>query len=418
MHSPPGQQTLQAGSWWLQLVVGVWCYTRRLFIRGRVPFIRSIGKFTLTALVINAIIRSGIFGLPSELTRLLGRASPLCIGGVRMASRVLIMFLFFTSIICLRGQQQKAESLTVPPYHNLPTTEGYFQGAGGVRLFYRVAGRSGDPIVFLHGGPGGGINIGGYDMEPLASRGQRLLMFDQRGAGRSEIITDPTKLRIEDFVQDVEAFREHFGLKKFGIIGLSWGSAVALKYITMYPDRVTRVVFLSPLSPTFAFYQERLKHLDSLKTNKEREEEQQAREKFRTAPDAEIHQFCNEAFGESHRLYVVDTNHLKQARQDPCAYPVAGLKNGLFVVQAAEGSLGEWDFRHEMKAVKVPALVLEGAETNVPLDATREWVKSLPNAHLLLIPNAGHMNWIDQPEAVISAMDEFFRGSWPAGSKQ
>jgi len=62
-----------------------------------------------------------------------------------------------------------------------------------------------------------------------------------------------------------------------------------------------------------------------------------------------------------------------------------------------------------MKDVKVPALVLEGAETNVPLDATREWVKSLPNARLLLIPNAGHGNWIDQPEAVISAMHEFFR---------
>jgi amino acid transporter len=44
-----------------------------------VPFIRSIGRWTLTALVINSIIGSGIFGLPSELTRLLGRASPLAL---------------------------------------------------------------------------------------------------------------------------------------------------------------------------------------------------------------------------------------------------------------------------------------------------------------------------------------------------
>jgi len=61
-----------------------------------------------------------------------------------------------------------------------------------------------NPFVFLHGGPGGGINIGGYDMEPLAARGHRLLIFDQRGAGRSEIIPDASKLRIEDFAQDVE----------------------------------------------------------------------------------------------------------------------------------------------------------------------------------------------------------------------
>jgi proline iminopeptidase len=318
--------------------------------------------------------------------------------------RTNIIFLVLTmSFGCPLAPAQETK-LTVPAYHNLPTTEGYLQGAGGVRLFYRVAGRDGDPIVFLHGGPGGGINIGGYDMEPLAARGHRLLMFNQRGAGRSEVIKDANKLRIEDFVQDVEAFRKEFGLEKFAVIGLSWGSAIALKYITMYPQRVTRVVFLSPMSPTISLSNERDKHMDSLQTDKERTEERQAREKMRTVPDAEI-------------PHVVDANHLKRSRLDQCAYPVAGLRNAQFVAQSGEASLGEWDFRPEMKAVKIPALVLEGAKTNVPLDATREWVKSLPNARLLLIPNAGHMNWVDQPEAVISAMDEFFKGNWPPGTK-
>jgi proline iminopeptidase len=320
------------------------------------------------------------------------------------------------SLVCVRAQKQASQSLTVPPYHNLPTTEGYFEGAGGVRLFYRLAGRDGDPIVFLHGS-GGGINIGGYDIEPLAARGHRLLMFNERGAGRSEIITDAATLRIEDFAQDVETFREKFGLKKFGLIGVSWGSAVALKYITTHPQHVSRVAFLGPISPTFALYQERQKHLDSLKTEKEREKEKQTREKIRTAPDSEVPELCKELFQASHREYVVDTNHLKQSRQDPCAYPVAGLRNAQFVFQSGLASLGEWDFRSDMKKVKVPALVLEGAGTHVPLAEAREWVKSLPDARLLLIPNAGHLIWADQPEAVISAMDEFFRGKWPAGAK-
>jgi proline iminopeptidase len=146
----------------------------------------------------------------------------------------IILLVLTMSFGCPLARAQEAR-LTVPAYHNLPTTEGYFQGAGGVRLFYRVAGGNGDPIVFLHGGPGGSINIGGYDLEPLAQRGHRLLMFDERGAGRSGIISDPSKLRIEDFVQDVEEFRKKFGLDKMGIIGLSWGSLVALKYTTMYP---------------------------------------------------------------------------------------------------------------------------------------------------------------------------------------
>jgi len=83
----------------------------------------------------------------------------------------------------------------------------------------------------------------------------------------------------------------------------------------------------------------------------------------------------------------------------------------------AKESLGDWDFHSEMKNVHVPSLVLEGAETNVPLEATREWAKSLADSRLLLIPHAGHQNRVDQPEAVIAAMDEFFRGQWPAGAQ-
>lgn len=325
-----------------------------------------------------------------------------------------ILLVLTVSFVCPRARAQEAK-LTVPAYHNLSTTEGYFQGAGGVRLFYRVAGHNADPIVFLHGGPGGSINIGGYDLEPLAERGHRLLMFDERGAGRSEIISDPSKLTIEDFAQDVEQFRKKFGLNQFALIGLSWGSAVALKYMTLYPQRVRRVVFLSPISPTIALWHERVKHLDLLETQVERQEEKQGREKLKAAEGAEVIAACEQMFDESHRLYVRDVGHFKNARAKACDLPTAGIKNRPFVSQAALASLGEWDFRPEMKDVKVPALVLEGAETNVPLDATREWVNSLPNARLLLIPNAGHMNWIDQPETVISAMDAFFRGNWPAG---
>ena len=350
------------------------CYTVPIRRRGvRLQFIRAIGRWTITVLGF--------------------------------------------SLIFLYAQEQKTEPLTVPAYHNLPTAEGYFQGAGGVRLFYRVAGRSGDPIVFLHGGPGLGLNDGGYDMEPLAEHGYRLLMFNERGAGRSEIITDRSKLRIEDFVQDVEEFRKSFGLEHFGLIGLSWGSGVALKYVARYPQRVTRVVFLSPMSPTIALYHARLKHLNALKTDQERTEEKEAWGEIRTAPDSQIVAVCEKLFGVTDRLYVVNVDHFKQSHENFCTLPASGLRNFPLVSANAGADLGEWDFHADIKNVHIPALVLEGAETNVPLDATREWAESLPNARLLLIPHAGHLNWVDQPEAVISAMDEFFKGNWPPGSK-
>lgn len=333
-----------------------------------------------------------------------------------MPRQNLLGFMFLVSSVCLPAQEPTPSSLSFPPYHNLPTTEGYFQGAGGVRLFYRMAGNKGEPILFLHGGPGLGLNDGGYDMEPLAERGHRLLMFNQRGAWRSEIITDASKLRIEDFVQDVEEFRRKFGFEALGIIGLSWGSLVAVNYITAHPEHVTRVVFLSPMSPTAKLWQERKAHLDTLKTENEKVQEREARDKIQTAADADVIPLCEQMYGATLRLYVLDVEHFKKSRASFCPPPVEGLRNTPFVMKAAVEDLGDWDFRPLMRKVHVPALVLEGAETNVPLNATQKWVKALPNARLLLIPNAGHANLFDQPEAVISAIDEFFHGTWPAGS--
>src|SRR4051794_34661737 len=70
---------------------------------------------------------------------------------------------------CGTATESSPMQLTVPAIDGLPVREGFFTGADGVRLFYRLAGMGSDPIVFLHGGPGLGIDDGGYDLEPLAA---------------------------------------------------------------------------------------------------------------------------------------------------------------------------------------------------------------------------------------------------------
>ena len=56
------------------------------------------------------------------------------------------------------------------------------------------------------------------------------------------------------------------------------------------------------------------------------------------------------------------------------------------------------------------ALVVEGEKTNVPLEATRAWATALPNSKLALIPNAGHVHFIEQPEAFRKVAERFLRG--------
>jgi proline iminopeptidase len=92
-----------------------------------------------------------------------------------------------------------------------------------------------------------------------------------------------------------------------------------------------------------------------------------------------------------------------------CDIPPAAFRNRPVVEAATLASLGDWDFRPRLAGIRAPVLVMEGADSNVPLDATRAWVAALPNARLLLVPDAGHEFFVDQPAAFREAAESFIR---------
>ncbi len=116
--------------------------------------------------------------------------------------------------------------LRVSPQHEL-----YYEQCGNPR---------GKPVVFLHGGPGGGI-------EPRHRRFfdpavYRVVLFDQRGCGRSTPYASLEDNTTWDLVQDIEALREHLAIDKWQVFGGSWGSTLALAYAQLHRPRVTEMV--------------------------------------------------------------------------------------------------------------------------------------------------------------------------------
>jgi len=324
-------------------------------------------------------------------------------------------------ILSVLGHSQTnphSAALTKPAYGNLPVKEGYFSGADNARLFYRAVGKGSKTIVFVHGGPGLGIDDGGYDLEAIAAKGFRFIMYNQRGGGRSELVTDKSKLGIDYYVRDLEALRHHFQLRTMNLIGLSWGSGVVAKYAAAYPKNIDRLVFLSPMPPSEDFSKQRNLKIRSLIDSKLLAEINQVHTRAKTASDADLPGVCRELNAYLDRLYVVDPSHLSRARGDTCSYTPQALRGAEFTTEAAVKSLGQhWNFESILKQISVPALVIEGEKTTVPLDATEAWARWLPNAQLVLIPNAGHMNWLDQPDAVISSISEFFKRPIMPGRK-
>ena len=123
----------------------------------------------------------------------------------------------------------------------LPYRTGRLRVSGGHELYFEECGNpDGKPAVLLHGGPGGGSN-------PLMRRYHdpsryRVVLFDQRGCGRSTPHAGLEANTTWDLVEDIERLREHLGLERWQVFGGSWGSTLALAYAETHPERVTELV--------------------------------------------------------------------------------------------------------------------------------------------------------------------------------
>jgi len=126
-------------------------------------------------------------------------------------------------------------------------------------LYVEEAGSpDGKPVVFLHGGPGGGI-------DPVYRRffdpqRWRIILFDQRGCGRSEPFAELRENTTWALVEDIEKIREELGIARWAVFGGSWGSALALAYAQTHPDRcaalILRGIFTLRQQELQWFYQE------------------------------------------------------------------------------------------------------------------------------------------------------------------
>jgi len=116
----------------------------------------------------------------------------------------------------------------------------------------------GKPVVFLHGGPGGGTD--GKMRRFFHPEKYRIVLFDQRGSGKSTPYASLEENTTSDLVADTEKVREHLGIAKWQVFGGSWGSTLALAYAETHPERVTELVlrgiFLLRKKEIDWFYQE------------------------------------------------------------------------------------------------------------------------------------------------------------------
>jgi len=287
---------------------------------------------------------------------------------------------------------------------------------GGVILYVKTVGR-GPPLVVVHGGPGASHDYLLPSLYRLAIS-YRLVFIDERGSGRSPRLEDPKQYTVEKMADDVEAVRTALQLGKIALLGHSYGGVVVQAYAFKYQANLSHLI----LASTFSSTRELNEALGRMKQAMpaDRRARLEALEKAGLFGKGEIwehgrytDEYAKLAWG------VGYFPALYGARPEPNYDPVDGnTKNswelyremwgshGEFVV---DGNLKEVEWVDRLAEIKVPTLILVGDHDQSDPAMSREMNAKIAGSKLVVLPDSGHMTFVDQPELFIRAIRDFVR---------
>ncbi|HET6629859.1 MAG TPA: prolyl aminopeptidase [Woeseiaceae bacterium] len=302
-----------------------------------------------------------------------------------------------------------------------PNRSGMLDVGDGHELYYEESGNPrGKPAVFLHGGPGGGTTPKMRQFfDPAA---YRIVLFDQRGAGRSRPHANLEANTTWHLVDDIERLRQHLGIERWQVFGGSWGSTLALAYAETHPERVTELVlrgiFMLREKEIEWFYQRGVSEIfpdlwqDFLAPIPERERGDllHAYHRRLTGEDGRSRLRAAKAWS----VWEGSTSTLlprpevrKTFEEDDMALSMARIESHYFV---NGGFMEDGQLLRDIGRVRhLPAVIVQGRYDVVcPPVTAWELSRAWPEADLRIVPDAGHAAF--EPGNVhelVSATDRF-----------
>jgi proline iminopeptidase len=263
----------------------------------------------------------------------------------------------------------------------------------GASIFVAEVG-SGFPLIVLHGGPGLDHSMFRPYLDPLADE-FRLLYVDERGQGRSERV-DPATLSLDVFARDVDLLAEALGLERFAVLGHSFGAIVATKHAIELGTAAAYVIsgggdssdaMMADIEASFA---EMGDAAEAIARSWEQEKTVETEDELRQL------------------LRVQLPFHF--AGDPPPGYGDETVFSPEVLRHFADNGYGDFDYAPDLGRVSAPTLVIVGEQdrTSTPR-AARVLHEGIPGSELVLVPDVGHMSFVEAPEAYLGAVRTFLR---------
>ncbi|MFE8873019.1 prolyl aminopeptidase [Acetobacter persici] len=304
-----------------------------------------------------------------------------------------------------------------------PYAHGYLDTGEGHEIYWEECGNPhGIPVVFLHGGPGGGCSPAQRRLfDP--SR-YRIVLFDQRGCGRSRPHASLENNTTWHLVADIERLRVFFGIDKWAVFGGSWGSTLALAYAQTHPTRVTalmlRGIFTLRKAELLWYYHEGASWLFPDKwedfqapiPQAERGDMMAAYRKRLVSEDVTVRQEAALAWSlwEGRTLTLLPAPDIENQHEDAdYALAFSRIENHYFV---HGGWLEEGQLIRDVDRIRhIPTVIVQGRyDMATPVRTAWDLHRAWPEAEFRLINAAGHA--LFEPgilSALLEATDRFAR---------
>ena len=305
-----------------------------------------------------------------------------------------------------------------------PFDSGHLQVSDVHQLYYEQCGNpQGKPVVFLHGGPGAGI-VPDYRrfFDPNA---YRIVLFDQRGSGRSTPHASLDDNTTWHLVEDIEKLREHLGVEQWLVFGGSWGSTLALAYAETHPERATglvlRGIFLGRQNEARWFYEDSQGASaifpdaweDFIRVIPESERGNLISAYYQrlTSTDDAVRFEAARAWSiwESSALKLLPDQSLIDEFSEPDKAAALARIECHYFMNDCFFETDNYLIEHINRIRQIPAVIVHGRYDIIcPLTSAWELHRAWPEAKLEIIPDAGHS--VTEPgicDALVRATDSF-----------
>jgi len=285
-----------------------------------------------------------------------------------------------------------------------PYASGILSVGDGHHVYFEQCGNpSGKPVVFIHGGPGGGAQSDNRRL--FDPQTYRIVLFDQRGCGRSRPHASLEHNTTWHLVNDMETLRSELSLERWQVFGGSWGSTLSLAYAQKYPERVSELVlrgiFLLRRKELEWFYQDGAsaifpdaweRYLAPIPLN-ERGDMIAAYYKQLTSEDNEVRKVAARAWAgwEGRTLSLLpDEKRVSRFEGDDFSIAFARIEchyfiNGGFFERDGQLLYNIDQIRH------IPAVLVQGRyDVCTPMMSAWDLHRAWPEANLRIVDDAGH----------------------------